>query len=307
MLILLSSIIFLSHILTIIPLGICDGGMIEMLFVFTVVSVICGIIMAYLWKDKFFSIRVWTFSYCITYSLFVLLQNSYLLMSCVYAFKSNLVVYKYFDNIYGGEYGSECFVLLCFLILQVVVAFASSQYCAHYCVRCKSSKAYLSVAFAFFVTGFAFQPIGARMFPDPYNIRYLPRLESYVTWQRTNSGLQVKVSKKESFENPCVLNLHFSNRTVLIDIYKNGAININPTECEVINKGIYSIGKRQGEDAKREAWNTICLHRCDHFCFEYGDSCKAIKNPGVWSVFNIPFPYERERYFYWYYNKVLYE
>lgn len=304
--VLLFAIIFLSHILTALPLGMCGLDIVEMLLVFTGVSAVCGVIMAHLWKDRYSSIKVWGLSYCITFSLFVLLMNNYLLMSWVYTFKDKLAVYKYFYTIYGGEYGLGCFILFCFLLLQTVTAFIVSQYCVKSNVQVKSNKIYLPAVIVFFATGFAFQPIGARLFPDPYNIRYLPRIESYVTWQRTSSGLLVKVSKKDSFKNPCVLNLHLPNKSVSIDIYTNSVIRIDSTECDVISKGEYNIRKTWNVGMNRETWNMIHFHDCEHFCFEYDDCYVAIKNPGVWFPFNISFPYEREDFFYRFYNSVLY-
>lgn len=304
--VLLFAIIFLSHILTALPLGMCGLGIVEMLLVFTGVSAACGVIMSHLWKGRYSSMKAWGLSYCVTFGLFVLLLNNYLLLSWIYTLKDKLFFYKYFFTIYGGEYGLGSFILFCFLLLQAVMAFVVSQYYVKSDAKSKSNKIYLSAVMVMFIIGFVFQPIGSHLFPDPYNIRYLPRLDSYITWQTNSSGLQVKVSKKKSFEDPCILNLHFTDKPVSIDIYSNRVIRIDPAVCDVISTGTYNISKTWNVGMKREIWNMIHFLNCEHFRFEYDDCYVAIKNPDVWILFDMPFPYEREDFLRRFYNRVLY-
>lgn len=265
---------------------------------FTLQSVILGGVMAYLWKGRFFSMRIWGISYCIANTLFVLLLNNYLLMSVAYNLQENLPVNT--TPIYSDSIGFLCFLLMCFLFLQAVISFIIAHYDSKNGGKHKSSRYYYAAVIICFFVGLEFQSVAIRIYPDPYNIRYIPRLKTYVMWDITDSGLRVRLSDGHTFENPCIMDLKLDNdnKCVPIDVYGNGLICIDSIVCNVISTGKYKICDYHNSPTKSEQWNTLSFNR-NNFCFVYCCSCMsvAIRNPNVWLPFEIPFPYEYETFF----------
>lgn len=295
--ILIASVIFLSHINSML-IWICESDdMFSTMVNFTLQSVILGVVMAYLWKSKFFSMRIWGLSYCIANTLLVLFLNNYLLISVVYSLQDNLPIYK--NPIYGDTLGFLCFLLMCFLFLQVGISFVIAHYDSKNDLKSKNNRYYFIAIIICFLLGLTFQPIAIRVFPDPYNIRYIPRLKTYVTWNITDSGLRVKFSDEPTFKNPCMMDLKLDNdnKYVLINVYDNRVIGIDSIECNVVSTGKYKINNYHNSPEKSEQWNTLFFRR-NNFCFKYCYLCKsiAIRNPNVWLPFEIPFPYEHEAF-----------
>jgi len=261
-----------------------------------------GGVMAYMWKSKFFSIRIWGISYCIANTLLALLLNNYLLMSVVYNLQEDLPVYK--NPIYGGTLGFLCFLLMCFLFLHAFLSFIIAHYDNKNDIKHKSNRYYFAAIIICFFVGLKFQSVAIHIYPDPYNIRYIPQLKTYVIWDITDLGLRVKFSDENTFKDPCIMDLNFdNNKCVLIDVYDNGLIGIDSVECNVVSTGKYKISDYHNLSAKSGQWNTLFFHR-NNFCFKYCYLCKsiAIRNPNVWLPFEIPFPYEYETFFSSFYN-----
>lgn len=302
------SVVIISHTLPLLMFVIGKMNLYSMQVTFMIMSLLCGGLTVWLFKGNIRNLPSWVLSFCSTYIFLVLLLNNYLALSLVFTLIDTWhlsFIYKYSEHLYYGDTGRLCFVLMSFIFLEIALAFVSSYYLKNCNIK-KSTRhiaIYIGVAVTCYLLGFGYQELSMRVWKDPYNIRYISRLDTYVRWNITNSGLEVSVSMESDFKNPCVISVSDYEEPILFCMLDKGKIAVKKTLYKIENAGDYDVYDLSDTKTAKCSDNMIIVGRYNFPCYSSESGYEALRNHDVWLPYEVPFPYEYASFFksfYWF-------